>query len=179
MMVALRSHVLGRFLKSIPSSETRVHQQFSDTRSSPQDARMVPLFAGLLLLVTLCSSNLYGQEVLSRNDPVGYWKFEAANGAAVPDLSGHGNNGIIIPTTAASLVQSSGLFAGTLPFTGNSDHLVRISPTPTLNSLRKQITIAALVYPTRLWKPPSLFSRAALRLERKWNETVAYISKLI
>jgi hypothetical protein len=97
----------------------------------------------------------------------------------VPDFSGHGNNGVIFPASAASLVQRSGVFEGALAFAGQNDHFVRIPPTPALNNLRKQITVVALIYPTELWKPPTLFSRGILKLRRILAGTVDYIREML
>ena len=133
----------------------------------------------ILAAVPYSSKSCNAQDITLSNGLIGYWNFERSNGAVVSDLSGHGNNGVIFPATAASLVQRSGAFAGALPFAGDSDHFVRIAATPTLNSLRRQITVIAVIYPTELWKPPTLLTRRIMKLRRKWGETVYYIRKLL
>jgi hypothetical protein len=139
------------------------------------------LSSALMLTAVLCSSKPCGGQDVNTlsNGPLGYWKFESSIGAEVPDYSGHGNDGEIFPAAAASLVQRSGAFAGALSFVGDSSHFVRISPTPLLNSLRKQITVVALIYPTTLWKPPTPFRRRILKLRQKWYEVVYYIHQML
>jgi hypothetical protein len=139
------------------------------------------LFAYVMIAATLAGQVLCSaQDVTLSDGLIGYWKFENSSGATVPDFSGHGNDGVIVPASAASLVQRIGAFAGALSFAGDSGHFVRIPSTPTLNSLKKQITVVALLYPTALWKPPgrpTLFSRAVSKLRRMWNGTISYIQQ--
>jgi hypothetical protein len=94
---------------------------------------------------------------------VAHWKFEAGSGNEVEDSSGNSNNGIIVPASALGPKWGTGKFAGSISF--NGDNIVRISPSESLNKLKRQITVVAHIYPRSLWTPSS--TAAYRRLWRK------------
>lgn len=101
---------------------------------------------------------------------VAHWKFDEGAGDVVKDSSGNENDGIIRPTDTSEPKWGTGQFVGSI--SGGSDHFVRVPPSASLNSLKKQITVVAYIYPRTLWVPtePSTVERLwtkAIRLARK------------
>ena len=90
---------------------------------------------------------------------VAHWKFEEGAGDAVKDSSGEGNDGTIVPGNAPEMKWGTGNFAGSVSFSGDNDHFVRIPASVSLNSLKKQITVVALIYPRALWSRGSTVQR--------------------
>ncbi len=82
---------------------------------------------------------------------IAHWKFEEGAGDVVKDSSGEGNDGTIVPANTPEPKWGTGSFAGSVSFSGGNDHFVRIPPSASLNNLKKQITVVALIYPRTLW----------------------------
>src|SRR6476620_269411 len=57
---------------------------------------------------------------------VAHWKFEEGAGDAAKDSSGSGNGGAIVPTNTPEPKWGTGEFAGSVSFSGDNDHYVRI-----------------------------------------------------
>jgi len=102
---------------------------------------------------------------------IAHWKFEEGAGDVVKDSSGQGNDGTIVPANTPEPKWGAGDFAGSVSFSGGNDHFVRIPPSASLNSLKKQITVVAVIYPRTLW-PDSYF-------RRKWKKAVKLAKKLL
>ena len=96
---------------------------------------------------------------------IAHWKFEEGVGYVVKDSSGEGNDGTIVPATTAEQKWGTGDFAGSVSFSGGNDHFVRIPPSESLNNLKKQITVVALIYPRTLQTPGSI-------LQRGWRKAI-------
>ena len=101
-----------------------------------------------------------------------HWKFDEGSGDAVKDSSGNGNDGTIVPANTPEPKWGTGEFAGSVSFSGR--HFVRIPPSESLNKLKRQITVVALIYPRSLWTPPS---NAAY--QRFWRKAVHLAEKLL
>jgi hypothetical protein len=104
------------------------------------------------------------------DDLIAHWKFEEGSGNAVNDSSGNGNNGTILPATASEPKWGTGEFAGSVLLSGRNDHHVRIPASPSLNTLKKQITVVAHIYPRTLWTPRSLSTAYISVVQRQWRE---------
>ena len=111
------------------------------------------------------------EEGLGGGGLVAHWKFDEGSGNAVKDSSGNSNNGTIIPANAPEPKWGTGKFAGSISF--NGDTFVRIPSSESLNKLKRQITVVALIYPRSLWTPPS---NAAY--QRFWRKAVHLAEKL-
>jgi hypothetical protein len=103
---------------------------------------------------------------------VAHWKFEEGAGEAVKDSSSNGNDGAIVPANTPEPKWGTGEFAGSVSFSGDNDHYIRIPASESLNKLKKQITVVAHIYPRSLWTPPS-------SLQRKWSRAVHLAEKLL
>jgi hypothetical protein len=103
---------------------------------------------------------------------IAHWKFEEDVGDVVKDSSGEGNDGTIVPAKTPRPKWGTGDFAGSASFSGGNDHFVRIPPSASLNSLRRQISVVAFIYPRALWTPDS-------SLQRKWKKAVRLAEKLL
>jgi hypothetical protein len=103
---------------------------------------------------------------------IGHWKFEEGAGDVVKDSSGDGNDGTIVPAKTPQPKWGTGYFAGSASFSGGNDHFVRIPPSASLNSLKRQISVVAFIYPRTLWTPDSYF-------QRKWKKAVRLAEKLL
>jgi hypothetical protein len=110
---------------------------------------------------------------------IGHWKFEEGTGDVVKDSSGEGNDGTIVPADTLEPKWGTGRFSGTVSFSGGNDHFVRIPPSASLNSVKKQITVVTLIYPRSLWTPDSYFNRYMSRVHRKWKKAVQSVEKLL
>jgi hypothetical protein len=126
---------------------------------------------GILIFGIACPffGPLAAGEGLGGSGLVAHWKFEEGSGNAVKDSSGNGNNGTIIPANAPEPKWGTGKFAGSISLNGGS--IVRVSSSETLNKLRKQITVAAHIYPRSLWTPPTMYQRI-------WRKAVHLAEKL-
>jgi len=125
---------------------------------------------GIFIFGTACPlfGPLAAGEGLAGNGLVAHWKFEEGSGNAVKDFSGNGNNGTIIPANAREPKWGTSKFAGSISLNGSL--IVRVSSSETLNRLRKQITVAAHIYPRSLWTPPTVYQRIwrkAVHLDEK------------
>jgi hypothetical protein len=103
---------------------------------------------------------------------IAHWKFEEGAGDVVKDSSGKGNDGTIVPANTPEPKWGTGHFANSVSFSGGNDHFIRIPPSASLNSLKKQITVVAFIYPRALWIPGSL-------LQRGWKKAVNVTKKLL
>ena len=102
---------------------------------------------------------------------VAHWKFKEGSGNAVADSSGNGNDGRIVPGNAPEPKWGTGKFAGSIFFGGGT--FVRILPSESLNTLKKQITVVAHVYPRSSWTPPPP------TYQRFWRKAVHLAEKLL
>ena len=98
---------------------------------------------------------------------IAHWKFEEGAGDVIKDSSGEGNDGTIVPANTPEPKWGTGDFANSVSFSGGNDHFIRIPPSASLNNLKKQISIVALIYPRTLWTPGSC-SIADGRKQSKW-----------
>jgi hypothetical protein len=110
---------------------------------------------------------------------IAHWKFEDGAGDVVKDSSGRGNDGIIVPANTLEQKWGTGDFAGSVSFSGDNDHFVRIPPSASLNSLKKEITIIAFLYPRSLWAPPSYSQRIISKVQRQWRKAVHLAGTLL
>jgi hypothetical protein len=105
-----------------------------------------------------------------------HWKFEESAGDVVKDSSGEGNDGTIVPSKTPEPTWGTGDFAGSVSFSGDNDHFVRIPPSASLNNLRKQITVVAVIYPRTLWTP---IDKYISFVQRKWKKAIQLAEKLL
>ena len=119
------------------------------------------LFVIALALVGPCSA----QDETVGGGLVAHWKFEEGAGDVVKDSSGEGNDGTIVPANTPEQKWGTGDFAGSVSFSGGNDHFVRIPPSASLNSLKKQITVVALIYPRTCGLRGSM-------LQRGWKKAI-------
>jgi hypothetical protein len=103
---------------------------------------------------------------------IAHWKFDEGTGDVVRDSSGEGNDGTIVSAKTAQPKWGTGDFAGSASFSGGNDHFVRIPPSASLNSLKRQISVVAFIYPRTLWTPDSYF-------QRKWKKAVRLAERLL
>jgi hypothetical protein len=103
---------------------------------------------------------------------VAHWRFKEGTGNVVKDSSLLGNDGTIVPTNTPKPKWGTGEFAGSVSFSGENDHFVRIPPSPSLNRLKVQISIVAFIYPRTLWTPIST-------IQRKWTRAVQFAKSLL
>ena len=106
--------------------------------------------------------SLSAEKGLGDGSLVAHWKFKEGSGNAVADSSGNGNDGRIVPVNAPEPKWGTGEFAGSIFFGGGT--FVRISPSESLNKLKRQITVVAHVYPRSLWTPPTPYQRFSRRV---------------
>jgi Concanavalin A-like lectin/glucanases superfamily len=126
------------------------------------------LFIIALAIIGPCSAE---DETVS-GGLIAHWKFEGGAGDVVKDSSGEGNDGTIVPAKTPQPKWGTGYFAGSASFSGGNDHFVRIPPSASLNSLKRQISVVAFIYPRTLWTPDSYF-------RRKWKKAVGLAEKLL
>ena len=86
---------------------------------------------------------------------IAHWKFEEGAGDVIKNSSGEGNDGTIVPANTPEPKWGTGDFANSVSFSGGNDHFIRIPPSASLNNLKKQISVVALIYPRTLWTPGS------------------------
>jgi hypothetical protein len=110
---------------------------------------------------------------------IAYWKFEEGVGDVVRDSSGAGNDGTIIPANALKPKWGTGDFAGSISFSGGNDHFVQIPPSVSLNSLKRQISVVAFIYPRTLWSPDSYSNTYISIVQRKWKKVVRLAENLL
>jgi Concanavalin A-like lectin/glucanases superfamily len=103
---------------------------------------------------------------------IAYWKFDEGSGSVVKDSSGNGNDGTIVPINAPEPKWGTGTFAGSISLSGADDNYVRIAASKSLNSLKKQITVVAHIYPRTLWSPGSSSTGYIAVVQRQWREAV-------
>jgi|SRR5579862_137031 len=136
--------------------------------------RFYSLAFGILLFVIVsavvgpCSA----QDETVGGGLIAHWKFSEGAGDVVKDSSGEGNDGTIVPVNTPEQKWGIGSFAGSVSFSGGNDHFVRIPPSASLNNLKKQITIVALIYPKTLWTRGTV-------LQRGWKKAVNVAKKLL
>jgi hypothetical protein len=126
------------------------------------------LFFITSVLVVPCSA----QDETVRGGLIAHWKFEEGAGDVVKDSSGEGNNGTIVPGNTSELKWGTGDFSNSVSFSGDNDHFVRIPPSASLNSVKKQITVVALIYPRALWSRGST-------VQRGWEKAVRVAKNLL
>lgn len=107
---------------------------------------------------------------------IAHWNFEEGAGDVVKDSSGEGNDGTIVPLNTSKPKWGTGDFAGSASFSGGNDHFVRIPPSASLNSLKRQISVVAFIYPRSLWTPIDGYISM---VQRKWKKTVQFAGKLL
>ncbi len=106
------------------------------------------------------------------NGLVAHWKFEEGAGSAVKDVSNHGNDGTIVPANIPEPKWGTGEFAGSVLLSGGHDHHVRIPSSASLNTVKKQITVAAHIYPKTLWSAEARSNPFIVVVQRQWKDTV-------
>jgi hypothetical protein len=109
---------------------------------------------------------------------IAHWKFAEGSGDVIKDSSGEGNDGKIVHANTPVPKWGTGDFSGSVSFSGGNDHFIRIPPSASLNSLKRQITVVAFIYPRTLW-PPDPFFRYILAAQRKWKKAVQLAEKLL
>jgi hypothetical protein len=100
---------------------------------------------------------------------IAHWNFAEGSGDGVKDSSGNRNDGTIVPANTSRPKWGTGSFAGSASFSGGNDHFVRIPASTSLNSLKKEISVVALIYPRTLWRPIDRYISFA---RRKWKQSV-------
>jgi hypothetical protein len=110
---------------------------------------------------------------------IAHWKFDEGAGDAVKDSSGNGNDGTIVPANTPEPKWGTGEFADSVSFSGDNDHYVRISPSTSLNNVKKQITVVALIYPRTLWSPGWPFTGYISVVQRQWRKAVHLAENLL
>ncbi len=129
------------------------------------------LVLGMFLFVI---ASAVAEPCSAQNETVGgliaHWKFDEGSGDLVKDSSGKGNDGTIVPANTSEPKWGTRDFAGSVSFSGDNDHFVRIPSSASLNSLKKQITVVAFFYPKTLWHRASYFTRFVSMVQRKWNK---------
>jgi hypothetical protein len=109
---------------------------------------------------------------------IAHWEFAEGAGDVVKDSSGEGNDGAIVPANTPEPKWGTGDFSRSVSFSGGNDHFIRIPPSASLNSLKRQITVVAFIYPKTLW-PPDPFFRYISVAQRKWKKAVQLAEKLL
>ncbi len=107
---------------------------------------------------------------------IGHWKFDEGAGDVIRDSSSNRNDGLIIPPAARTPKWGAAEFAGAASFSGKNDHYIRVPASASLNTIKKQITVAALIYPRSLWSPIDRYLSFA---QRKWKEAVQFTRGLL
>jgi hypothetical protein len=107
---------------------------------------------------------------------IGHWEFKEGAGDIVKDSSGERNDGRILPPRTSEQTWGKGAFANSVSFSGDNDHFIRVPPSASLNSLKSQITVVALIYPRTLWTP---FDLHIVSLRHRWEKAVATVEKLV
>jgi Concanavalin A-like lectin/glucanases superfamily len=133
------------------------------------------LFGSASVIVAPC---LAGDETVG-GGLIGHWRFEEGAGNSVRDSSGEGNDATIIPATTPEPKRGTGDFAGSVSFNGDSDHFVRIPPSASLNSLKQQISVVALLYPRTLWVQGSYVQRVWSKIQPQWSKVVRLADQLL
>jgi Concanavalin A-like lectin/glucanases superfamily len=110
---------------------------------------------------------------------IAHWKFNEGAGDVIKDSSGEGNDGTIVPAKTPEPTWGTGDFAGSVSFSGDSDHFVRIPPSASLNSLKRQISVVAFIYTRTLWTPDSYSKKLISMGERQWKKAVRLVYKLL
>jgi len=126
----------------------------------------------LLIAALAIAGSCSADDVTVGRGLIAHWQFKEGTGDVVRDSTGEGNNGAIVPAKTVKPKWGSGKFAGSVSFSGGNDHFVRIPPSASLNSLKKQISVVAFIYPRTLWAPDSNF-------QRKWKKTVKLAERLL
>jgi len=98
---------------------------------------------------------------------IAHWRFDEDASNVIRDSSGQKNDGIIVPPNTSMQNRGTGIFAGSVSFSGHNDHFVRVPASASLNSLKSQITVVAFIYPRTLWVPDSNFKWYLSKVERK------------
>jgi len=107
---------------------------------------------------------------------IAHWKFAEGAGDMVKDSSGKGNDGTIVPANTPKPKWGIGDFAGSVSFSGGNDHFIRIPASASLNNLKRQITVVALIYPRTLWTP---IDRYISFVQRKWKNAAQFAEKVL
>lgn len=142
---------------------------------------MSKTFCGPVLGVSLLVIGLAILEPCSAEDNavsgglIAHWTFAEGSGDAIKDTSAKGNDGTVVPANTSKPKWGTGSFAGSIVFSGN-DHFVRIPASASLNSLKKQISVVALIYPRTLWTPIDRYISFA---QRKWKQTVSSAERML
>lgn len=107
---------------------------------------------------------------------VAHWQFTEGAGDLVKDSSGAGNDGTIVPANTPEPKWGTGDFAGSVSFSGNNGHFIRIPASASLNNLKKQISVVAFIYPRTLW---TSIDRYISGVQRKWKKIVEFAKKVL
>jgi hypothetical protein len=107
---------------------------------------------------------------------IAHWNFLEDSGDVIKDSSGNGNDGTIVPTNTSQPKWGVGSFAGSVSFSGGNDHFVRIPASPSLNGLKKKISVVALIYPRHLWTPIDRYISFA---QRKWKQVAQSAKRMV
>jgi hypothetical protein len=133
------------------------------------------LFVIALAIVGPCSA----EDKTVGGGLVAHWKLTEGTGDVVKDSSGEGNDGTIVPANTPAPKWGTGVFAGSVSFSGGNDHFIRIPPSASLNNLKRQISVVAFIYPRTLWSPDSYSNRYIAVVQRKWKKAVQLAEKLL
>ena len=142
---------------------------------------MSKTFCGPVLGVSLLVIGLAIVETCSAEDNavsgglIAHWTFAEGSGDAIKDASGEGNDGTFVPGNTFKPKWGTGSFAGSIAFSGN-DHFVRVPASASLNSLKKQISVVAFIYPRTLWTPIDRYISFA---QRKWKQSVDSAGRML
>jgi hypothetical protein len=113
------------------------------------------------LLLAFAGSFCLGS-ALAQEGLIAHLNFSNVDKNGAIDLSGNGNNGAIVPLGASSdAIQRNGAFIGSLLFARDNSDFVRIPASESLNSVRRGITVLALIYPTSIWRAPTFMERVS------------------
>ena len=107
---------------------------------------------------------------------IAHWNFAEGSGDVIKDSSENGNDGTIVPANTSKPTWGTGSFAGSVSFSGGNDHFVRIPASPSLNSLKKKISVVALIYPRNLWTPIDRYISFA---QRKWKQIAQSTERML
>lgn len=101
---------------------------------------------------------------------VARWSFDEASGRVVRDLSGNGNDGLVMFPEPGRSLWGQGTFSGTISMTASPDGHISVPASPSLNRLKTQVTVVALVYPRTLWTPGTPTTGFISLVQRQWRQ---------
>jgi hypothetical protein len=114
----------------------------------------------LISFLLLEAGAFFPEGALAQEGLIAHLNFSNVDENGAIDLSGNGNNGAIVPPGAmADAIQRKGAFIGSLLFAKDKSNFVRIPASQSLNSVRRGISVLALIYPTSMWRAPTFMER--------------------